>query len=840
MNGVFSRLGDRFEVIPDFVLGHRRKIWLAFFLLILAAVPGVGKFEMDLSNESYFSESDPVRQAYDSFRRQFGGDDSLYLVYRARDGDVFSHQSLTAVRDLQEELLNYRLKLQPEERSPLDHMVDITSIINVSYLEPSDSALISRHFVGKDIPTDKQALMELRTTALNHPDYPRTYVAENGEFAALLIRTDFLTGQAATESGFDKVDMDIGSFDMSAVVEADSEMPMNSPPPDEYIGFYHALEAVMSKPEYAGALEYFPIGSAAFNTHIFEELMPQINFWIMFSLVLILAILWFLFRSFSAMVWPMLIIILSSVMTTAMLGYAGIKMDMMFQIVLLLVMAIGVADCIHILSGYLMFRKQGEDHRQALRLTYRKAGLGVTLTSITTALGMLALLSVPLIPSQNFGMAAATGVMFAFLFSLLMLPLMLNLWGPVKKQQIDAGEHHLIQRMLRRIEHWSHVRPSINITLFSLLTLVLIYGALQLKVDTNFVEIFVEGNPIRVAQETTDREMGGSQSMEIMIESDREEAILQPAVLNRIESLQLWLEKDLGHVVTKTQSLVNIVKASNRSLNGGLEEYYAIPQEQQVLRQTLFMFDNANPRDRAMLVSDDYRKTHVTVVFKNLGTRDYMQLLDQINARTTEIFKPLQADDNSLSITPTGSLTIMVRLLDQVSWSQMKGFGVALLSISVILFFAFRSVRVGLIALYPNLLPIVTVFGIMGYADIRLDTDTLLVAPLLIGIVVDDTIHFLTHYRALMEEKADMNRAIVGSFREVGQAISFTSIILIGAFACFTFLDHTGLKNFGVLASIAMFTALAGDLLLLPALLKATRTFADKKVTQQEAAAVAG
>lgn len=840
MAGFFNRLGDRFETLPDLFYRRRMPIWVGFLLLVAASIPGVLRFELDLSDEMFFHSSDDVRQAYDTFRTQFGGDDSVYLVYRAKDGDVFSHQSLKAVHDLQEQLLNYRIQLQPGETSPLDHMVDITSIVNVSYLEPSAQALISRPFVGHDIPTDPAQLAQLRETALGHPDYPMVYVSSDGEYGAMLIRTDFRTVKPEGD-GFDlSAGFDVTAVQSEEVVRQDAEISMTSPSMEEYSAFYHAIEAAMQQPQYEKALEFYPVGGAPINAYFADELIPQINFWTMISLLLIVLIQWFLFRSFSALLWPLLIIALSAIFTVATLGYLGIRMNLMINVVILLIMAIGVADSIHILSGYVYFRKQGEDHRQALRSAYRKSGLGVTLTSVTTALGMLALLFVPLIPIQLFGFSAALGVLFAFVLSIVMLPLMLGLWAPISKKRTAKGEHHLVQRMLREVEHLSHVNPKLNIAFFTVITAVLLYGALQVRVDTNYIKLFTPGTPMRVAQEVTDEKMGGTMSLEIMLTSEHDNAMIQPSMLNAMEDLQAWLESELGQVVTKTNSLVDIVKDSNRALNGGLQRHYAIPQDEHVLRQTLFLFDNANPRDRALMVSDDYRKTHITVVFHNQGSRDYMILLDRVERKTDELFTPLKAEDPSLTITPTGGLTVQVRVIDYLSWSQINGFGAALLSISIILFLTFRSFKVGLIALYPNLLPIVTVFGIMGYAGVALDTDTLLVAPVLLGIVVDDTIHFLTHYRALMEEKDDFNRAILGSFREVGQAITFTSLILIGAFITFSFLDHSGLKNFGILASVAMLTALAGDLLLLPALLKATRTRFGKEQHRQAATTMAG
>lgn len=837
MKGVFHRLGNRFEVLPAWARKRRKRIWAGFFLLIVAAIPGALQFHMDLSDEQFFHSSDEVRQAYDHFRAQFGSDDTLYLVYKAKDGDVFSHASLKAVHDLEEALLNYRLKLAPGQTSPLNHMVGITSIVNAPYLEPSDNALISRPFVGNRIPTDQAELATLRATALHHPDYPNAYVSPDGKYGALVIRTDFRAPKPAADS-FDAG----GGFDVTAVQDQQvqheaRDLDMSSPTMQEYDAFYQAIAAVFKQQAYQSALAFYPVGQAASNSFVLNHLLPQINFWMMMSLVIIVIIQWLLFRSLSALVWPLVIIGLSALFTLATLGYLGLEMNMMINIVVLLIMALGVADSIHLLSGYVFYRQQGHPHDEAIAATFRKSGLGVTLTSLTTGLGMLSLLFVPLIPIQLFGFASALGVLFAFVLSVIMLPLMLELWGPLPKRELKSDKLHLIQRLLQRSEHLSIGKPKRTIVVFSIVTLVLLYGALQVRVDSNFIKLFKEGTPIRMANEVVEKEMGGTMSLEIMLSSEHDNAMLNPHLLNAMDRFQHWLSTDLGDVVTKTNSLVNIIKDSNRALNGGRQSAYRIPQDPQVLRQTLFLFDNANPSLRARLVSDNYRQSHITVVFRNQGTREYMKLLDKIQHRIDQDFAPLQASDPSLNIIPTGSLTIAVRLVNYLSWSQINGFGAALLTISLVLFLTFRSFRVGLIALFPNLLPIVTVFGIMGYAGIPLDTDTLLVAPVLIGIVVDDTIHFLTHYRALMEEEDNIDAAILRSFREVGQAIVFTSLILVGAFICFTFLDHNGLRHFGMLASLAMLTALAGDLILLPALLKATRTRFRKEPAPTQAVA---
>ncbi|HEB59995.1 MAG TPA: hypothetical protein ENJ01_12285 [Gammaproteobacteria bacterium] len=841
-NTHMQRLADFFEQLPDWLRAHRLRVWFIMLLGIALLLPGISRFELDFSDEQFFQQHDPVRRAYDAFRAQFGGDESIYIVYRPKDGDVFSDQSLRAVRGIQEDILNYRLELEPGTWSPLDHIVDVTTIVNVSYLEASEDALISRPFIGDALPQNDVERERLRLAALDHYYYPRTFVSPDGSWGGIIIRTDFKAVPARVDDfeatgGFsDAGAFDVTSMELDSATTRHEEVPwFPTPQVEEYTEFVHALYEILDKPEYAGALELYPLGNPIGNSYFMDELMPQMFSMMLLSLALIVLIQWVLFRSLAAVLWPQAIIIISALLVVATLGWIGVRMNMMINVVMLLVVAVGVADSIHILSGYLFFRNQGEDHRQALRSTMRKSGLAVLLTSLTTGLGMLALLLVPLVPIQLFGLASALGVFFALLLSIVLLPLMLDIWAPVPKKEQRQGRLHLIQAMLRRIERWGYRRPGLNITVFAVLILVLLGGVTQVRVDSNFIKIFKEGTPIRVAQEKAEEAMGGSMALEIMVSTRTDGAMRDPRMLNALDELQQWLETELGDVVIRTRSLVDVVKDANRSLNGGRAEFFTIPQDATVLRQTLFLFSNANPQDRRRVVSDDYREAHVTVVFHNQGTRKYMKLLQTIQQHMDRQFAPLREIYPDLRITPTGGLSMIVTVIDYISWSQIQGFAMALAAISLVLLLTFRSLRVGVIALFPNLFPIIVVFGLMGYLGIAIDVDTLLVAPVMIGIVVDDTIHFLTHYRALVQQHGDIDRAIRDSFREVGQAITFTSLILAGSFITFIFLDHQGLKNFGGLASLAMLAALAGDLLLLPALLKITGTRFQPKVRLQPA-----
>ncbi|MDH3343099.1 MAG: MMPL family transporter, partial [Gammaproteobacteria bacterium] len=620
MKKILAVMSQRFEIIPDQVRRYRWLIWILFIIAMVGYGSGASRFQLDLTDEGFFSKSDPVRIAYNQFRAQFGGDDNIYLVYRALDGDIFSKKSLTAVRDLQEELLNYRLSLQPEDTSPLDHVVDIKTIINASYLDASDDSLIAKQFIGNNIPDDSATLEQIRKKAQAHPDYPLFYVSKDSTYGGILIRTDLgakplLKDENETEETAENLDQEF-EFDDIDITDTDTDTvnstSVNNNPefefvdPVQYQQLMHTITEHIEKPEYQQALSFHPVGNAVIHTYVLDVLFEQINMVMSLSIILIIAMLWFLFRSLSAVIWPVIIIGAASVLAIATLGWLELRMNMMVNITVFMILVVGVADSVHLLSGYIYYRNLGNDHPQSMRLTYKNAGMAILLTSVTTAIGMMSLFLVPIDAIQTFGFSAAIGVVFAFIVSVFMLPLMLDLWRPLKnldKNQVSKGgkKHHYIQRILRKVEHLSHVNPNLNISIFTLIFIFFCFGLTKIEVDSNPMSLFKPDTPIVKDFNLVDTHMGGTQNIEVMIDMGQENALKAPAVLNAMESYQHYMTRTFPGEVLRTNSLVNIAKDANKSLNGGNDNFYSIPQDPRVLEQTLFLFNNANPSDRRLV-----------------------------------------------------------------------------------------------------------------------------------------------------------------------------------------------------------------------------------------------
>ncbi len=845
MQVLLNRLNVFFEQLPDFSRKHRVKVWALFIGLTILIGAGVTRFQIDMSLEAYFREEDPVKQAYDRFRTMFGSDENLFIVYESKDGDIFSDAALKAVQGIQNELENYRFALKEGESSALDHIKEVDTILSVSYTEANEDALISRQFIGEDLPQSTEAREALRQQAVAHPDYLLTYFSKNYQYGGIVIRTDFnaalleelvvpnsegeigTDAAAALDDEEEFFDDEEGLIDMEETVAVDSESPevaqfQKAGMPD-YIAFMKEVRAILEKPEYQDALIFHPVGQPEVMSFFGEIIMGEMMMVTLASLLLIAVVMGILFRALSAVVWSVLVVIFSLVWIVGLVGWTGVTMTFMINIIIFLILAVGVADTVHILSGYLYFRNQGQDHATAMRSVFRKSALACTLTSVTTAIGLLALVFVPIVPIRNFGIFASLGVFFAYFFTVFWLPVMLDLWSPVakkpgKKVQTSNRKPHLIQRLLQRIEHVSYAAPLATVLVFAVLGVVLVYGASKIRVDSNLVEIIPESTPLRQTYLLVDEYMSGTQNMEILFDAGKADALKNPKVLNTIEGVQEYLESKYPDLVLDTYSLVNVTKDSYKALNEGRPEMYIIPQDPHVLDQTLFLFNNANPSDRRELVSDDYSQSRITVRLRNEGSAIYVDIVEELRAYIDQAFAPLRNEYPQLDISITGGFALMVQLLDYISWSQIQSFGLALAVISLLLLIVFGSKRVGFIAVFPNLFPIISVFGIMGYLDIALDTDTLLIAPIIIGIAVDDTIHFLTHYRAEMLKHGNIQQAIVHSFREAGQAIVFTSIILSIGFCVFIMSTHLGLRNFGILSAIAISVAVIADLLLLPAM----------------------
>ena len=875
MKNLLLYLNHYFAKVPGQLIPYRKTVLALALLSTIFMGYGASRFVLDTSFDVWFSESDPAIEALEDFRDQFGSDDGLFIVYEAKDGDVFSNKSLTLVSEITQVLDNYRqisddvwlekYGLTPDIVESLNHIKRVQSLSNIRIQKNEDDVLSSPRLVPNKIPSDAITLSQISSEADNQPSLPLFMFSKDHRFGAISIQTDFGAIPVVQELNdeLSLLDDDEWSDDFDEGMDDNAVIQKIEYQPDEpglYIPFMKAITAITEQQKMSEHFNFYPIGNSAMISLAMDTLI-QAAFLLVGMVAIINLLLWSLFRSASAVVLPQLAIGLSILFVIGSLSWLNLASTTLIALTVMLIIAVGVADCVHVMSSYLFFRRDGKEHDEALSKAYGKTGVPILLTTITTMAGMSSLAVTGMPMFVQFGLSSAAGVFFAFLYTIYLLPVLLNYWHPMqikKTQKISenrkTGVRSLafllkskilsflcflvnpiarlskrvglnwllgaewLQPLLSRIPAFvERFRYSIAIIFMSVFVICL-YGATQVKIDSNLVELYSDDVPIGQAYEIVDEHMMGTGNMVIVVDTASSDGIMDPDVLNSMNRLQNTIEENYSEFIIRTNSLADLVIDTHAIMQDS-EDYRNIPNSQIAVSQLLYLFNSSNPEERRALVSDDYSKSHISVQLKNAGSNEYKDFFKDIQRDINKEFNGLKDQYPDIKVQITGSFALMMRLADDISKNQFKSLAIAAVVISLLLMITLGSFQAGVMSIIPNLIPASLAFGLMGLLGVPLDTDTLMIAPLIIGIAVDDTIHFISHYRMSLAQNHNMKLALVETINEVGQAVTFTTLILGCGFLMLTFSDYLGLAKIGTFGSLAIFVALLCDLLFFPALI---------------------
>jgi predicted RND superfamily exporter protein len=887
MEKTLLSLTDAFAQAPYKVLKYRSFVLAGLIVMTSIMVYGIyTRTSLDMTIDSFLNDADPATIALDEFREQFGSDESVFLVYRAKDGNVFSRESMEAAQQLTDDLRNWQSldrSQYPEsmngntlEWEELNHIRRVRSIANLRYQQSVGDSLLSNRLVPSSLPIENEELGQIRGNALSQEDYLLAFYSEDTQYGAILIQTDFGTKPvegfvSAVDGANVSLDDSFGAFGGDETFDLEfnediqvQEIEFEAVDMLGYTAFHVMSKAIYEK--YETQFEFFPVGTPPLMEFMLEMLDEMVVLGIILVLIFTL-LLWILFRSFSAVIWPLVTILLSIAWAWGIPAWAGVVLTTMISLTIMLIFAVGIADCVHVMSAYFTFRREGEEHYIALSHAYRKTGLAILVTTVTTMCGVLALGTSDLAMIQVFGWTSAVGVFLAFFFTIVLLPILLDLWHP-GDPDADAsfadklgkrwhslsvptklsiavvyfaavfafiglavgGYIALVTMLTYVVVNWQKAildavpaitarYPYLIMAIFGGIFVTCLYGMSQIRIDSNMAELTREDSIIQRAYAVVDENMAGSQSMEIVINTNTIDGMMNPRLLQAVDELQTRIETRYPQEVSRTNSLANIVKETNKVMNDDDPAFDRIPDSQLMVSQLLYLFNSSNPEDRRALVSDDYSKSHISISAYNAGSYQYQAFFTEMEEEITDTFAGLESEFPELQVTVTGSMAMMMRMADDLARSQYASLLLALGIISVIMVVTLGSFQGGLLAMIPNMIPAVLSFGLMGLLGLPLDADTLLIAPIIIGIAVDDTIHFMTHYRIDLARTGSISEALVSTIRDVGQAVMFTTMILALSFALLSFSGHLGMAKMGFFGAIAIFFALLCDLFLIPAMI---------------------
>ena len=531
------------------------------------------------------------------------------------------------------------------------------------------------------------------------------------------------------------------------------------------------------------------------------------------ALLLMIVMLYLAFRQLKGVVLPFSVVVMSIVLSMGLMAALGWKVTLLS--ILLPVMLIAIANDygIHLIALYQEINAMGHvvNRKELIGMLLRKLTRPILLTGMTTIVGILGLLSHVLLPARQLGILAATGIAFALILSLLFIPavLMMLKMPPPARAKGSAKKHPLekiLARMARGIVH----HPRRVLAGSALLLLVAAGGLFLVHVDANIENFFPKDHPVRISSGLVNKHFGGSEDISVWFRGD----IMDPAILQRMEQYQETLKNNahVGNIV----SIVDALHEMSKAINDPGDPYYdRIPDSREAVAQYFVLYSmSGDPEDFEQLVDFDYQNAQILVRLNTGSTRAIRDVVREIRSLTA-------GDPAFAGIGGYGYIN--ARISDLIMSGQLRSLFLAILVVSLLVMLIFRSVPSGFYISLPLVAAIIILFGLMGYAGIRLDVANAMLSSIMIGVGVDYSIHFIWRYRQERTGGKSDKAAIYETLTTTGRGIVFNALSVVVGFSALLVSTFTPIRFFGFLVVVSITSCLAGALVVLPALILVVR-----------------
>ena len=776
----------------SFIHDNPFKVLLVLAILLAFPISHVPQIKMDTSTEGFMHDNDPVLLTYNSFRDQFGRDERIVLAIK--NDNIFSVDFLTQLKNLHQELAK-----------DVPYVEDVTSLYNVRNTRGDGDKLITDDLL-EPFPTTQAQAEDIKKRAMESHFYKDLIVSQDGKMTTIIIETD-----AYSHEGEKKVSVDDefseGFGDDVGTKTAEKKAFLTDQENHELLD---AVAVITNKYQKAG-LEIYVAGSPAVNNELKAQMKSDMQKFMRITFLIIFVFLFLVFKRASAVFYPLLVILLSLLATVGSMAWAGTAFKLPTQIVPSLLLAVSVGATVHILSVFFdKFNKSG-DKKEALSYTLAHSGLAIAMTSVTTAIGVGAFAGSEVAPIADLGTFASLGVMVSLVLTLTLLPALLSITKLKPKAQAKAGKFDNMMKSLAVIP----VKHTKAVLIGSFLVVAIsLLASTQVKLSHNPLTWFQPDNINRVSTNVIDKQMNGSVTIEVVVDTGKENGWINPEKLEKLNSFTAKVEayKDEFTHVGKVISLATIVKETNRALHENREEHYTIPKDGNLVSQELLLFENSGSDDLEDVVDSQFSKARITIKLPWTDSIEAVQVLDFVK---TEAEKTFAGD----KVETTGMIPLLINTFANAVHSSVRSYFMAAIAITFMMMLILGSPRLGLVSMIPNLAPIIMGMSIMYMADMPLDMFTLLIGSIAIGLAVDDTIHFMHNFKRYYLETKDTQLAMEQTFFTTGKAMVITTLVLSFGFYAYMAANMISVQNFGILTGSVIIFALLSDLLLAPALM---------------------
>ena len=824
---MFDRLMNRWW---DFVTGHAGKVVLACLAVtVFFGYFAVARFRMDNTVDKLMTEDDPDWAYLKVARQSFGSDDILTMAISCEEDGrgIYRPDVLALERELSERMARLEVMVNGK---PFDPAHTVTGL--------SDSTTILGTELGMRVvdvmdvpPRDQGGAEVVRRRALGDV----ILLDNNVNRAGTVISTEVFFKPEDSARGV-LFGQEVAERVEKAVAELERKYPAKV---------------------HVNGESVFNLASTRYTT---ADLTVRTGI----VLLLVLAVLMAAFRSAAGVLLPVVTPLGAAIWTTGFISLTGNYMTVTTGIVPVLIIAIGTASTMHVVAHHGL--EGGSTPAEFVKLAMRKVGGAVFLAGLTTALGFSSLMTNSIVNVREMGLYSAFGITADFVLSMSLVPALLTFQKRPVSRLKEGGGAGLLEKALLKVSSFAVRRRWLVVGAALAVVGVSVWGATGLKVETNYLELLKDDDPMRVADDFIEENLTGQKVFNVYLQADPlflerkhgsrdvKKPFFEPEILRAMVRVHDFLcpkvtcacgervavnrtgpgrstrcprcraevvaprgvpRSARSHRVKKVASFADFVRQMNRASNFNDPGEFRIPGDRKAI--ATYVMNHGKPRDMVPYITYDRSFTRIFIRTDIVPSNDVAAFNRELQGFCATAFKGLA------TARACSTLSCLAKGQNAISWGQVKSLGITLLCISVILVFAFRSLRIGLLALPPNLLPVATLFGLMGAMGTNLDVGTSIVGCMGIGIAVDDTVHFLSRYLKELEIDGDVKAAVLRTTTTTGRPIVFTSVALALGFTVLMSSDFVPVIYLGLYTAVTMLVALAGDLLLLPALIAIAR-----------------
>ena len=750
----------------QFVIRFKWPVLLLTLLLALG-LGSQGKMEFDGDYHVFFSESNPELEAFDALQDKYTKDDNIILVLSPSNKNVFTRENLTAIEALTAEAWN----------TPYSSRVDAVTNFQHTRAEGDDLYVDDLSYESEN-KTDEE-IKEIREVALKEPLLVHRIINEQGSVTAINITVRLPGVDSASE--------------IPEVTDATRKM-------------------VSAFKEQYPQFDVYTTGLVPLNTAFFEASQSDLAL-IGIMLIIVIFVTFLLTRNIFATLATLFVVLFSIISAVGFVGITGIKLTPPSAVFPTMILTLAVADSIHILVTMLQkVRKDGMSKKEALVESMRLNFMPVFITSLTTVIGFLTMNFGDVPPFWHLGNITAFGMTMAFLYSTTTLPALMAIFPIWKKKRTVEQEQKI--GWYSKLGYFVSRQP-VKLAVISLAIIVgLTYLATKNVFNDEFVEYFDDSVQFRQDSDFINENLTGFYNVEFSVGSGESGGINNPEYLQQLNEFEDWLNKQSE--VVHVNAFSEVARRVNRSMHGDNQDFYKVPTNREEAAQYLLLYELSLPfgLDLNNQINVDKSETRVTATLKNISSAEMIAFSERSEEwLRNNTIKPM----HTIGVSPT---MMFSKLGFRQADSMFNGNIIALILISLVLMLALRNFKLGLLSIIPNVTPVLVGFGIWALYKGQINTGMVIVFGMTLGIIVDDTVHFMSKFlRARRELGYDSRQAVVYAFETVGRALVTTTIVLLAGFAVLSTSSFALNSYMARITVIIILSALIIDFILLPALL---------------------